>query len=321
MFSRSTLWPTSTRTPKGKYFFFLSQKTNGYICKNKHAYITGLAWAYAFWRLESPIGATTPRWTTTCGGTWPCCTCRRESGKRRSPCTTTKWSRFPAKVDTFRFKLQQNQVSRPIPVRGPSARPLSDAAALLFRLEMEGRPLPPAALKDRWRELAQVYDQLDSVNNFFYDFHLLAATLYGDNASKYSSVLAELTEQARLRASGENADSYNCMVADSVGLPVARALEAFHDQRHDEVIRELLPIRHEIYELVAGSHAQKDMFELMLLRSCVAVGRTRLAEQLLRERMASRSGESENEVESHRPKWQTILVKVDPLPLLGSTLQ
>ena len=53
--------------------------------------------------------------------------------------------------------------------------PLSDATALLLRLEMENDMVssPSADLKDRWRELASAYEDMESVNNVFYDFHLM----------------------------------------------------------------------------------------------------------------------------------------------------
>ncbi len=53
--------------------------------------------------------------------------------------------------------------------------PLSDASALLMRLEMGDAEVKAGLdLKDRWRELAQVgYEKMDSVNNVFYDCHML----------------------------------------------------------------------------------------------------------------------------------------------------
>ncbi len=49
---------------------------------------------------------------------------------------------------------------------------MSNAASLLLRLELEGQP-KGISLKDRWREVAQMYatKMQDSGNNIFYDWH------------------------------------------------------------------------------------------------------------------------------------------------------
>ena len=50
--------------------------------------------------------------------------------------------------------------------------PMSDTTALLLRLEMDGKP-KGVDLKDTWREIGETYANMDTVNNTFYDFHML----------------------------------------------------------------------------------------------------------------------------------------------------
>ncbi len=67
---------------------------------------------------------------------------------------------------------------------------LSDAVSLLLRLEMEGRPAGPAghgaSLKDRWREVAQLYEaHVEGADaNLFYDFHAFLASVYGEKVGR-----------------------------------------------------------------------------------------------------------------------------------------
>ena len=64
---------------------------------------------------------------------------------------------------------------------------LSDATSLLMRLELEGLPAG-VSLKDRWREVARMYeDHIESSDAIlFYDFHTALACLYGDKVNEYT---------------------------------------------------------------------------------------------------------------------------------------
>ena len=58
---------------------------------------------------------------------------------------------------------------------------MSDTVSLLLRLQMEGKPTG-VDLKDRWRELSNMMETkfVPAVgDNFFYDFHVLVALLFG----------------------------------------------------------------------------------------------------------------------------------------------
>ena len=58
---------------------------------------------------------------------------------------------------------------------------MSDATSLLMRLELESLP-SGVSLKDRWREVALLYEEHieNSDASLFYDFHAVLACLYGD---------------------------------------------------------------------------------------------------------------------------------------------
>ena len=67
----------------------------------------------------------------------------------------------------------------------PSSFPLSDATALLLRLQMESKHAALGAeLAERWREVANLYSNIvdDTATQFlFYDMHALLGCLFGND--------------------------------------------------------------------------------------------------------------------------------------------
>ena len=72
-----------------------------------------------------------------------------------------------------------------------------------------------------------------------------------------------------------------------IGLPACRAVLAFVEDRHDDVITELMPIRR-ILNRFGGSHAQRDALHRTLLESALRSGRYELARALTSERLGVR---------------------------------
>ena len=70
----------------------------------------------------------------------------------------------------------------------PGPFTLSDATSLLMRLQCEPKPIG-IDLKDRWREVGKMYQNIveDTATMYiFYDFHALLGCLYGDE--RYSNL-------------------------------------------------------------------------------------------------------------------------------------
>ena len=72
-----------------------------------------------------------------------------------------------------------------------------------------------------------------------------------------------------------------------IGLPACRAVLAFVEDRHDDVISELMPIRRTLHHF-GGSHAQRDALQRTLLESALRAGRYELARALTSERLGVR---------------------------------
>jgi hypothetical protein len=73
-----------------------------------------------------------------------------------------------------------------------------------------------------------------------------------------------------------------------VGLPASRAIVAFAEDRHDDVVETLAPIRRHLHRF-GGSHAQRDVLQRTLLESALRSGRYEFAGELVRERLAERA--------------------------------
>jgi hypothetical protein len=83
------------------------------------------------------------------------------------------------------------------------------------------------------------------------------------------------------------APSSNLRMTADVGLPACRSVLAYIEDRHADVVAELLPIR-TILARFGGSHAQRDALQRTLVASALHAGRFDLARALLNERIGVR---------------------------------
>lgn len=77
------------------------------------------------------------------------------------------------------------------------------------------------------------------------------------------------------RAKAMNASTHtNAMMTREVGLPVCRALQAFHTGRYATAVHLLLKFRPMAHRF-GGSHAQRDVLQLTLLEAALRDGQYR----------------------------------------------
>jgi tetratricopeptide (TPR) repeat protein len=145
---------------------------------------------------------------------------------------------------------------------------LCNDASLLLRLEILG-----ADIGQRWRALAdKVAERTDEHILAFIDCHFLAA-LAGDGRLKAARDMVE-----GMRAKGG---------AFEIGAAVGDALLAHRENDHRRAARLLEDVRADIVRM-GGSHAQRDLFELMLIDATVKSGDRVRAKALLAERTAAK---------------------------------
>jgi len=76
-------------------------------------------------------------------------------------------------------------------------------------------------------------------------------------------------------------------VMSDVGLPLARAVRAHRAGSYDEVVQLLMPVRHR-FRQIGGSHAQRDLFDQLLIDAARRAKRFEVAAELLAERTERR---------------------------------
>jgi tetratricopeptide (TPR) repeat protein len=153
---------------------------------------------------------------------------------------------------------------------------ISNAVSLLWRLEEAG-----VAVGERWQELAdRSQAHIDDHLLTFGDIHYAMALAAGraDDAERLIESLSRYAAD-----SGET----EAQVARQPGLALARAAVAHRRGDHAAAADGLAAIRDDIRR-IGGSHAQRDLFEEMLIDAARRAGRLAQARDLLAERVARR---------------------------------
>jgi tetratricopeptide (TPR) repeat protein len=154
---------------------------------------------------------------------------------------------------------------------------ITNAAALLWRLEQSN-----ANVGHRWTELAErSASHTDDHLFILADLHYLVALAAGAN---HDTVERALSSCARNATSGIGTEA---QVMQDVGLSIAKAIVAHRHAAYGDAADLLLPVK-SMMNRVGGSHAQRDIFDQLLIDSAVRSGRFDLARRLLDERTGRR---------------------------------
>ena len=153
---------------------------------------------------------------------------------------------------------------------------IANAVSLLWRLEQANVDVGP-----RWQELAsRAAGHFDDHALVFVDMHYLMALAAADPTAAEEFVRA--CERFAARESGTEAE----VMAD-VGLPLAHAVVAHRRGAYGDVVDHLYPVRQRIRR-IGASHAQRDLFQQLLIDAACRGRRYDEARELLWERLAWR---------------------------------
>ena len=155
---------------------------------------------------------------------------------------------------------------------------IANAVSLLWRLEQA-----EVDVGGRWRELAErARGHVDDHSLVFVDLHYLMALAAAGDANAIEHGLASCERFATETAT-------EARVMAEVGLPLARAVVAHRRGAFGLVVDLLLPI-HDQFRRVGASHAQRDLFEQLLIDAAWRDRRLHVALELLAERTGRRPG-------------------------------
>ena len=157
-------------------------------------------------------------------------------------------------------------------------RDFSNASSLLLRLELEG-----VDVGDRWSELADLAESRSGDGCLvFADLHYMLA-LAGDNRP---DAAARLTANVATTAQG-SADQAHVM--KDPGVAAAEGLAAFGEGQYDLAFSKLRAAQPK-FQIMGGSHAQRDVFERVTIDAGLRAGRLDETAAVGAERTALRNG-------------------------------
>jgi tetratricopeptide (TPR) repeat protein len=151
---------------------------------------------------------------------------------------------------------------------------IQNAASLLFRLEWCG-----VDVGGRWGELADVAEKyIDDHVLAFTDMHHMLALCRDGRLPKARELLASL------RAFAPTPENGTAATLEPAAIPVAEAILAYAAGEHGTAADRLIASRYR-WPVVGASHAQRDLFTLLLIAAAEKSGRAALARALLAERV------------------------------------
>ena len=152
---------------------------------------------------------------------------------------------------------------------------MQNAASMLYRLGRHG-----VDVGDRWVELADKAEaRIGDCQSSFTVLHWMMALAATGRDAAAEAILAGMDDFA-------GRDQPNARLVRDVALPVARAVLANGQGRHDAAVSLMRPVLGEMYRM-GGSHAQQDVLEQMFLDSALKAGLQDDVRMLL-ERVAAR---------------------------------
>ena len=184
-------------------------------------------------------------------------------------------------------------------IHGPDASDIAlellDATALLWRLHLDRVEVGP-----RWEPVADAWEAKDPTPWYaFNDMHATMAFVGAGRLDEARRRVALLEEYLASDSTSAADVPTNVAMTAEVGLPVCTAMLAFGEERYDEVVDVLHPVR-TVVQHFGGSHAQRDVVARTLLEAAVRGGRLRLAEALVSERLANNPSSTYNQHQLER---------------------
>jgi hypothetical protein len=156
-----------------------------------------------------------------------------------------------------------------------------DASALLWRLFLDG-----VDTGDRFSMLAKAWAP-KLAGESWYSFNDLHGVIALAGTDRRDDIRSVIEARERWLENDHRVNETNVRMTTHIGLPACRAVLAFVEDRHDDVIELLMPIRRDFHRF-GGSHAQRDALQRTLLESALRSGRYELARALTSERLGVR---------------------------------
>jgi hypothetical protein len=147
---------------------------------------------------------------------------------------------------------------------------VQNAAAMLWRLEHLG-----IKVGARWRELADRAEARIGDHLLIFTLPHYMMALAADERDEAAALMLDT-----MRDFAKSGEETVAPIVGAVAVPLCAAVQAHRRGEHARVLALVLPVMNRIVEL-GGSHAQRDVFNQLLIDSAVRSGRLDLARKLL----------------------------------------
>jgi hypothetical protein len=164
------------------------------------------------------------------------------------------------------------------PIYGAKSRvvlDMLDASAMLWRLHLRG-----VDVGDRWHAVADAWEPIRDAGNYAFNDAHAAMAFVGAGRKQSLARVIEVQQEAMQR------DDDNATFTRKVG-PVVLAIKAFGDGNYAETLWRLREVRNVAHRF-GGSHAQRDVLDLTLIKATLRSGQQSIATALASERAATR---------------------------------
>jgi hypothetical protein len=142
---------------------------------------------------------------------------------------------------------------------------LLDAASLLWRLNVVG--IDPG--EKRWKVVTDAFKQrVGHPSHSWLETHLMMSLCHGKVSSDVSRLALARQVIKSMEDFSNDAVCSDCTIADVVGLPVCNALLAYGEEKYDEVLSLMLPLRYDFIKF-GGSWAQRQVFEMTMIMGAI----------------------------------------------------
>jgi tetratricopeptide (TPR) repeat protein len=156
-------------------------------------------------------------------------------------------------------------------------RDLANASSLLWRLEREGVSI--TGRWDQWLEIAR--GRLGDHGLAFADAHHALVLTSAATPAEAQRFVTSMRDSTRERGGIE------AQTLANVAVPLAEGMLALACGQPLRALDSMLPLRRTLCR-IGGSHAQRDIFELLLIESALRSKQTNIAKALLQQRLALR---------------------------------
>jgi hypothetical protein len=160
---------------------------------------------------------------------------------------------------------------------------LLDASSLLWRLNLMG-----VDVGNRWRRVTDsLRVHIGKHGSSWYDAHLMFSLSHGRLCEETARQALAREMVKSVEEYAKNGGSYDSSVSEMVGVPCCNALLAYGEEKYDEVVSLLVPLRYDLHRL-GGSWAQRQVFNLTMIQAAVNARDIPMAMALVAELMAQK---------------------------------